>query len=175
MSGLHVSSSRRANATVAYAVLVGTVLLAAVACTHKAVSGSALPGPVRTPVVSANAAAAPDNDSIGTVNATLRGSIGRDHVACTAIDTELLISANEGRIRWTAIASDRTVGSYPFVGAALPGVVLDPPSGVLEPGQSQVLHVSGRHTGSTFYIAVIAPNASGYSESTIPLYCVSRS
>jgi len=156
-------------------LLVGTVLLAAVACTHRPASGSTLPGPVRTPVVIANAAAAPGSDSIGTVHATLRGTTGRDHVACTAIDTELLISANEGRIRWTATASDSTLGSYPFIGPALPGVFLDPPSGVLEPGQSQVLHVSGRHTGATFYIAVTAPNASGYSANTIALYCVSRS
>jgi hypothetical protein len=152
------------------------MVLLAGACSKSANGGGEPAGQVTsasTPVDTGDSPAA-QNDSVGTVFTTFRGTKGTDHVSCNAIDTELLISPNGGRIRWTATASDSSTDSYPFVGAPLPSVVLDPASGVLDPGQSQLLHISGAFDGgpgATFYVAVTAPNSSGYSNNTLQLFC----
>jgi hypothetical protein len=112
---------------------------------------------------------------VGTVGATFDGTTGTAQVSCDAINSELAITANDGRIRWTAYAGSASSTGYPFVADTVSSVVFDPPSGVVDPGQSQVLHISGSFSGSSgdnFYVSVAAPNASGGSAGTIEFTCI---
>jgi hypothetical protein len=131
--------------------------------------------PVVTPTATDNGSVFTPSDSVGTVGTTFRGTNGTDHVACSAINTELLIFPYDGRIRWTATASATKTDSFPYVGASLPSIVLQPSSGVLDLGQTQVLHISGTYdggSGATFYVEVTAPKSPGAPGNRLQLFCI---
>jgi hypothetical protein len=161
------------------AALVGAITV--IACgLHK----SAPPAPAEPPatVQSASAAAskaAPPpstdstDDSVGTVFTTMRGTNGSQRVSCDAIATEFKLEPNGGRIRWTAQALDRYTDKPWEPGSVASGVTVTPSSGVLDPGASQVIRISGSFTGPDrkFWVAVSAPNRTGHSGSTIEFSC----
>ncbi|HEV2256649.1 MAG TPA: hypothetical protein VGS06_26210 [Streptosporangiaceae bacterium] len=151
----------------AYAVPLVSLLLLAGGCAKPAQSSGNNPPPIAGP---ATVVSTPPGNSVGTVYATQQGTNGTQNVSCDAIDTELLISPEGGQIRWTAGGYGTTSDSFPFVADPLPSVVVDPSSGVLDPGQSQILHISGTFDGApgdSFYVEVNAGN----SGSTLQLSC----
>jgi hypothetical protein len=168
----------------AHAVPLACILLLASGCKSTPGPGSGAPPDAHSPSAGHSPAAVPmvtptipgntPDDSVGTVQTTFRGTDGRAQVSCDAIDTKLVITPHNGRIRWTAYAGGATKTTYPFVDGIVSSVTFDPPSGLLDPGQSQVLDISGSFTGSNgsnFYVAVAAPNSTGGGASTIEFFC----
>jgi hypothetical protein len=99
------------------------------------------------------------SDSVGTVNLTFRGTSGSDSVSCSSISSEFTVSPNGGRIRWTALISDHDPDG-PVPGRRPEGVSVEPSSGMLDPGNSQLVRVRGTFDGSDrhFWVKVLAPN-----------------
>ncbi|HEV2635157.1 MAG TPA: hypothetical protein VGX23_08420 [Actinocrinis sp.] len=91
-------------------------------------------------------------------------------VDCTRLDLEVQLSPKSGTIQWTAVAQDSDTG---FVNAnRLDGVTVDPSSGLLGPGQSETLHVSGSAgTLPAFWIFASAPNAGGHDGGSLEFDC----
>lgn len=93
------------------------------------------------------------DDTRGGHTVSFRGTTGTDHVDCARISTELKVSANGGRIHWTATAPS--------------GVTISPSSGDLDEGDSQVLRIGGSYDGSrSFTLAVSTRNKPGSSTQT---------
>lgn len=109
--------------------------------------------------------------STGTVQVTFRGTSGTDTVRCSAVNSELAVSANGGPIAWSAKAYDRPSTKVPHDGTPIAKVTFDPPSGTLESGESAVVRIRGSFSGSQFYVEVSAPNNSGFSAVTVPFTC----
>lgn len=105
------------------------------------------------------------------MQATFRGTNGTDTVQCSAINSELAVSAHGGPIAWSAKAYDRPSTKVPHDGVAVPGITFDPATGTLESGQRAVVRIRGSMSGSTFYVEVSAPNNAGFSAVTIPFTC----
>jgi hypothetical protein len=124
-----------------------------------------------------NNSASPDagggtGDSVGTVNLTFRGTSGSDSVSCSSISSEFKVSPDGGRIRWTALISDHDPDG-PVPGRRPEGVSVEPSSGMLDPGNSQVVRVRGSFDGSDrhFWVKVQAPNRTGSGGVTLQFNC----
>lgn len=112
------------------------------------------------------------SDSVGTVNLTFRGTSGSDSVSCSSISSEFKVSPNGGRIRWTSLISDHDPDG-PVPGRRPEDVSVEPSSGMLDPGDSQVVRVRGSFDGSDrhFWVKVQAPNRSGSGGVTVQFNC----
>jgi hypothetical protein len=112
----------------------------------------------------------------GTVGTTFRGTHGSPNVNCSAIDTEFLLRPDSGTIQWHATGHDTDQIYAVQIRAALPDVTIEPASGLLGPGQSQVIHVSGQVAAPAkqFWVWVVAPNSAGAGGQAVEFDCRGR-
>jgi hypothetical protein len=165
-------SSRTGRWTGGCALAVVAVISIACSSTKSNGNGQSGSGTNNAPQASANAAGGnPPAQSTGTVQVTFRGTNGKDRVQCSAIDTEFSVSASGGPIEWTAEARDSQPAKWPYDGNPVSSVVTQPSSGTLAEGQRMTVHVGGSHSGGRFFVAVSAPNRTGYSFQTLAFSC----
>ncbi|UGT65931.1 hypothetical protein LTT66_21745 [Nocardia gipuzkoensis] len=114
----------------------------------------------------------------GIVSVSFRGTSGRDRVSCNNIVTEFKVSPSSGTIEWDATAHDIDISfaAQDLRRAVLPGVVITPSSGILGPGESTVVKVSGSVAtpAKRFWVWVIAPNSTGRGGVGVGFTCQGR-
>jgi hypothetical protein len=130
----------------------------------------------QTPNGSPSVGGSTQGRQFGNLTVTFRGTGGTDRVSCGAIQTEFAVTmaSGDGRVRWTGQATDVLPRQVPFDGARLTSATLEPDTGLLEPGQVQVIRVRGTFSGrrgQQFYVVVQALNSVGTAGNSIPFTC----
>ncbi|MGY2006318.1 hypothetical protein ACW9HC_04985 [Nocardia gipuzkoensis] len=114
----------------------------------------------------------------GIVSVSFRGTTGRDRVSCDNIVTEFKVSPSSGTIEWDATARDIDISfaAQDLRRAVLSGVVITPSSGILGPGESTVVKVSGSvaKPAKRFWVWVVAPNSTGRGGVGVAFTCQGR-
>jgi hypothetical protein len=153
----------RAVLAVALAVVVAA---GTGACAHRSASGvGTQSGSSAPPRTGDKTTPQPVDDAKGYVEGAISGD---NRISCDKVDAEVKVVAKEGKARWTASAKRSPTFADKLLAE---GITVSPASGVLESGQSTVLHVRGSFDKRNQFFSVFLVSRSGGSAKGVEFKC----